>query len=895
MLATYLAETATTDIVLTHFFRDSVDRHSARAASLAAALLTKLCQYERLVEYTCFSRVIVELLPLCAYFDSGRECPLTKLLDVLDILFDCLPACTLVVDALDECTDPDESDLLLKYLRRLGSRPHARVILLSRKHARFEEFFKHTFQVPMDPFTVEPDITYFLRQEIGRSPRLQALEKDILKKASTDCQGMFLWAKLMLDYLKTAHSINAQRRRIARFPPGLFAVYEQQLEENSANLDHDEMVLRHEVFLLLVGAVEPLTVQDISAALALNCASDLIDENDLLLDPTDEVLKLCWPLAMVVNEQAQLIHLSVKEFLLQRQGGQRSTDPEKLHMSLEDSNAFLARKSLSKLTQNEYRFWKCSASLLRKHLLAGNIIEHTFKESVFYEYACLHWHEHVTALSHPSDTILTKLSQFLTGNEFVTWSEVLFELKRRSGLGAQVQVRAALQSWYELLPPKTRERVPISAYFITSHESLNKELVNEGGDKLLPYLPLVRLGEYFNLGAESRGDWQTAYNYKKTVAEGYEELLGGRNPITLRARTTLLQEYFWQTRFDEAERDLLEVSTIQREVLGEDVVDYSLTLQLLGLAQFYLNKFGAACSTLAQSGEGLRKMLGRSHPRFLMTELYNGYALEVQAKLDRAYRLYEDIWEQWVPIMGAEHPLSLMVQTAMGSIHRKRKEYVQAEKAFLESWAARQRLFTIGNNVSVDSAIQLAILYREVGRSEEAVALLDLISTSSVFPSDFERVCQVRHIRALMDFDAGEYNMPKSSLQHLLDEATGTNRDRNNRELLWVRITLSDVLRQHGKFDEASMLFSDLVEPDEDDDDGGTPTSPSSLDDEPQPPIQLAIAEQALRYLKQAKQTASEKILEENGLRWVRKRDFWIMQGGPIADTAWMDGPKPSK
>jgi tetratricopeptide (TPR) repeat protein len=403
----------------------------------------------------------------------------------------------------------------------------------------------------------------------------------------------------------------------------------------------------------------------------------------------------------------------------------------------------------------------------------------------------------------------------------------------------------------------------------------------------------VRLREYFNLGAESRGDWQKAYEYKKTVAERYAQLLDDRSPVTLRARTSMLQEYFWQTRFDEAEIELLEVSRAQHDVLAESV-DYFSTLQLLGLAQFYINKFDESCRTLEESQNGLQNCLGSADPNVLMAELYKGYTHEAKGKLDQAFALYEDIYNHWAPVMGIEHPLSLMVQCAFGSIHRKRKEFDQAEMIILQSYNTRLRFFTIGNNVCVDSAIQLASVYRDKGCGKQAIELLDSISSSSVFRSDFERVCQVQHIRALVDFDAGEYRTPKLLLQRLLHQASGKDRDKNNRELLWIRITLADVLRHHGDNDEASMLFSDLVEPDGGYDSGDesndpiTPPSPSSLDGEPEPPIQLTVAEKALRFLKDADQEKARNLLKEHQLRWVRKRDFWIMQGGPITDTASM-------
>ena len=93
-------------------------------------------------------------------------------------------------------------------------------------------------------------------------------------------------------------------------------------------------------------------------------------------------------------------------------------------------------------------------------------------------------------------------------------------------------------------------------------------------------------------------------------------------------------------------------------------------------------------------------------------------------------------------------------------------------------------------------------------------------------------------------------------------------------------------LRYHGDDAEALMLFSELVKPLEVtlDDRLCSPT----LGDEPEPPSQLLIAEEALRLVKDRDQSGAAELLKKNGLQWVRQKDFWIRQGGPPTDTAWM-------
>jgi hypothetical protein len=68
----------------------------------------------------------------------------------------------------------------------------------------------------------------------------------------------------------------------------------------------------------------------------------------------------------------------------------------------------------------------------------------------------------------------------------------------------------------------------------------------------------------------------------------------------------------------------------------------------------------------------------------------------------------------------------------------------------------------------------------------------------------------------------------------------------------------------------------------------------TSLVDEPEPPTQLTIAEQALRLIKVAKPGEGDLLLRENGLKWKRKKSFWVLQGGPITDTASISGVNPS-
>ena len=891
VMAKFLSQNATTKYVFTHYFRNSVDKSSSMATPFVIALLVQLFQSDSLQPQSHFAPVVGSILPLFDHFKSAAECPFHKLWPLVRMMFEAIPGdFTLTVDALDECNDPDHSDILLERLKQLSSLSHARVILLSRYHISLNESLREAFRVVMDPTSVTPDISLYVDREISRTVSLQSLRQSILKKAVEDSGGMFLWAKMMLVYLKGARTQNIQLRRLQGFPTGLAEVYEHLLSEVADTLDQEELSLRRTAFLLLVGASRPFSLRELSVLIALHCPSGFLDERDLLLDPEGDILRVCWPLAMVVDDSVQLIHMSVKEFLVRTPeeiGGARKSASglKSPYLTLRDSHTLLARKCLSKLSHDQYKVPGHIAQLIRSN--TKNIVEtvegiQTNFEEICYNYACYNWHVHLRAVPAPPVQLLQQAQRFLVGYEFVTWSEVLFRLDN-DDFSAAIDVRTDLESWFTLLPPDAKRIVPINQYFDLPYRSLTSFFDESGGDRLLPLLCQARLGDYWSLNGSP--DMETGTNLLKKVAEGFRELLGARNPLSLQAECNFLIEYSWMNRWCEARDGLSRVARIQQEVVGEDLPDYYLSLEYAAWANYSLTNFHDSTQAQARATAGLYRTAGPTNKECLRSQMFQGWALERLGLLEQAFYLYEDVWKIWTTLTSPENPMSQMVQKSIASVQWKKGEMERAEKLMVENFAARQRTFTIKAVVTIDSGFQLAIIYREMDRPQESQALLSLMSEDNALQNEFERFCQFEHLGALLELDNESYSAARNRLTSLLYQATARGRDANNRELLWVRLTLADMLRKHDKFDEAAALFDDIVRPASED-----TGSNHSLTEEPDTPLQLAIAEEALRHVRQASFTEADTLLRENGLEWVRKQDFWILFGGPITDTAAMKG-----
>ena len=732
-MARYLANKTKTDTTITYYFQNSVDKTSSAAISLVMSIMLQLLRDENLSSNPSFRSTLQGFLPKVHEYPSGHECPILQVWPVLEALISSLPKYTLIVDALDECDDVANEAYLLERLCDLGSRKTSRVILLSRYHARFEGPLAEADKLTMDSSYLTADIMYYSERMIGRVARLQRLQKEILAKIQEFSQGMFLWAKMMLEDLSQARTINDQARRLAGFPRGLENVYTDYLARGTAFMSTEDLQIRQEILTVLVSARRPLKVHDVSYALALNPLCQL-DEKDLLLDPRDEITRLCWPLATLDGENVQLMHMSVKDFLL----GSASDSipaPRSSILTIEASDEYLATKCLSMLNQAECQSLLRIAKLMQlnvdPHKAATSISTSCCKDTAFYGYACLNWQNHLTGVTNPKTVLLQQVQNFLQGTQFVYWSEVLYHTTAQTDMGPIVQVRALLQSWLELLPAASRKWVGQDTFFQAPYKAVRSRFVTDNHQEYqnLPHLCVFRLGEYSNIAGSLPGATIDLY---RTLVKELNSQLGHEHPLAMKASHLLAVELLVNDEHVEAEELLSKNKDLQRRTIGEGGLDYLKSLEYAGLVAFYLTQFDESIRYQEEAHDGLLSLFGPSNKEVLLSKMYWGWTLEAQRRLDEALTMFEFVWKAWSRVLGPQNPLSMSAQCSMGAVYRKQKRYGEAQKLLTENFSNRQRIYTLNVEVTVDSGLQLALLHREMGNLVEADALLDLISQPGI-------------------------------------------------------------------------------------------------------------------------------------------------------------------
>ncbi|KAF9761850.1 hypothetical protein IL306_003658 [Fusarium sp. DS 682] len=232
---------------------------------------------------------------------------------------------------------------------------------------------------------------------------------------------------------------------------------------------------------------------------------------------------------------------------------------------------------------------------------------------------------------------------------------------------------------------------------------------------------------------------------------------------------------------------------------------------------------------------------------------------------------------------GPEDSFGVSTQIFVGDLYRKLGAEEEALKNIKPALSFRRGFWPISHFLTLDTAIILAITYRDFGKDDESAEIIEELEEHAGLDREqnLVRACQVKHLRALLLFEDGKVDQPIRMLEFLLIE---TDEKHNNRALQWARLDLAYMLRYRGgegDEDLASSLFDGIVT-----------DQTNDPDDEPDPPRWLEVAEGALKLLRVGNTDGANDLLKKEKLRWAREETLWMWLGVPAADTGWMRLPK---
>ncbi|KAF2093930.1 hypothetical protein NA57DRAFT_80935 [Rhizodiscina lignyota] len=367
---------------------------------------------------------------------TGSRQPQASMDDVLalvDILLRQYPT-YMVIDAVDEC---DEPEMFLGFIKKLCRSHDCRVLLLSRPtltlspDSTFESFDKpEDWDSRVFPLTGTlnfDDIRNFLEAHIRRmsyrglfgKPRRLAIEESA-EEVARRANGMFLWARLYVNYLESP-AVTPRERLLALTKPthleGIDTLYDRILKTLEKSNVREKAVAA-DVIQWLSASVYPLDTRTLHTALAI-IPGEPTTELQYLVGFPDCIPRITCAL-VEITETGNLgfIHLSFQEYLETRRDDSNS-------FSLQDAasvNLHLATRCLSYLSYDippkplqplEYDtvancrgFEEASANTIRAtaaeevQLTRNHIVDHLNKVYPFIRYAVLCWYTHLSRGHH---------------------------------------------------------------------------------------------------------------------------------------------------------------------------------------------------------------------------------------------------------------------------------------------------------------------------------------------------------------------------------------------------------------------------------------------------------------------------------------------------------------
>ncbi|XXG97863.1 Phosphatidylinositol N-acetylglucosaminyltransferase GPI3 subunit [Hypoxylon texense] len=250
------------------------------------------------------------------------------------IIFELLRLClrrgsVLVLDGVDECRD---LDIFISSLRRLlEAHPHTRVILLSRINiARLKHMVQDQYHLEFPEISISTDIGQFLTAEIselfeeGMLPGSVENTDALVRKLVRGADGMFLWARLMINLLRSPSMTPYQRLEVIErvtVPEGLEKLYER-IFLYIASTGLRALNLASSCLAWLTKVAPPMSSSQLREALIIQGHLSNSATRDDIVEFEEAIIMTCAGLvirAPVGHSQSTtfltLVHISIKEMV----------------------------------------------------------------------------------------------------------------------------------------------------------------------------------------------------------------------------------------------------------------------------------------------------------------------------------------------------------------------------------------------------------------------------------------------------------------------------------------------------------------------------------------------------------------------------------------------------
>ena len=165
----------------------------------------------------------------------------------------------IVIDAVDECIDAWRYDGLLAQLRSSTENTKAKFIITRRdvvdirERTSYSDDWSASHKLTMKPEFTSKYVHEYVKQRVQRiAPVANTdLENQVVRQISESSDGLWLYARLMLNEVERAPSEERIKRRLTSLPHGLSDLYTQILQSCEARMTDDHRQFAKYLFIWL--------------------------------------------------------------------------------------------------------------------------------------------------------------------------------------------------------------------------------------------------------------------------------------------------------------------------------------------------------------------------------------------------------------------------------------------------------------------------------------------------------------------------------------------------------------------------------------------------------------------------------------------------------------------
>ncbi|PVF91343.1 hypothetical protein CPB86DRAFT_802887 [Serendipita vermifera] len=251
----------------------------------------------------------------------------------------------ILLDALDECTDPSSvvrhlldpaknlpSIAHMMLLLNLGEGLQVQFLLTGRPNVH--DIFASLPYVSTIDMEVNEDIRKFVNEKVAGNESLRRHESQIIATIYENSQGMFRYAGMYASFDKDSEPLRITvalvleelneyspepiSKRLQTMPKGISGMYELILGRLGSKGGVWEHKMRQKLLLWVALAYRPVKLGEMQYACATIEGDKSFDPDVVVLPTAKQMLAACGPLLEVTSsDELRFTHRTVKEFLLQ--------------------------------------------------------------------------------------------------------------------------------------------------------------------------------------------------------------------------------------------------------------------------------------------------------------------------------------------------------------------------------------------------------------------------------------------------------------------------------------------------------------------------------------------------------------------------------------------------